>query len=306
MTLVLANGYRRIKGFTSRPQGSVVNPDHPLVRSNSLAWANFGSGFGSFTMRDESGYGNHGTLAGVTGTPTWSHAIGRPVLGFGSNANAQYVEVGNVPALHFNNGGVDIPWWLSLWFNPLSDSETCALICRASAGAVSEWSILYANTGALFQRCYQNSSVYVGQTTNLSYTNFGHWYHALFTYNGNGAFSGFAAYVNGVAVSTSTSSFGTYSGMISQAYPVEIGRRGTTANFFNGSLADIIVGKGSLYPVQAIPHLADPGNVMLDTGGCTLLLPPRRRSFASAGGGGPTFKAAWAVRRGRTIGAGVL
>jgi hypothetical protein len=272
MTLTLVRNGRRKIPLTSRPDGSVLNPDHPLVRNGSLAWANFGSGFGSFTMRDQSGKGNNGTLTGYTNPTSWNKVLGRSALAF-VGANNQRILTANGPM-----SGSSGTW--AAWV--MQPASTSYQVFASDGNFTSEVNGVNFYINGLVPQIETCSASAHTATTSASVMTVNVFSHVAATWNA----SALIIYYNGVATSTKTSpnlpTHGT-------SYNFTLGNDGAQGGSykFTGSIADPLCCNAVL-PASTIARLANPGNVMFDTGGCSLLLPPRRVVFPSAGTGGGT------------------
>jgi len=269
--------YGRIKQ-TQRPDAYTVNQDHPLVRARQILLSNFGREPGSLFYRDDSNNFNHGTLMnyiGVQNTPMdcWTHIIGRPFLSF--NGATDYVQMSN--KLPLAGGDFTVCLWCykvgvvsyPRAFSTMSNSPYNGIEINFYDGTTDN--LPYGETG----NANTTYMAFGPAPITLNTPN-----HIAVTLQGNVL----RCLVNGISGSPS----GAFYGGSAMLTP-NIGRfPGSGSNYFYGLLADVMVCSVALSQ-SVISRLAEPGNVMLNTGDAPLLLSPRRRSFAVGSGSPPSF-----------------
>ena len=249
---------------SERPDNFQLNLQHPLA--GSLAFAGMGGlGFGSSLYYDSSLYRNDGTLTGYSaGTvPTsWSRALGRACLNFDGTG---YVDLGYPNSINLSGGYWSILGWVYVSV-PVNYAGIFGFnntgICTES-GSAGTWA---GEQGG-------NTLAGSGFGTGLSV---GTWVHLAVVQTGTTGGT-MSCYTNGIQTFSPQADSGNLTA--SKNY---IGKGYAS---FKGMLADGIV-LNRIASNSLISRLADPSNVMLDTGGSCLLLPPKRRLFASAASGG--------------------
>lgn len=148
------------------------------------------------TLRDWSGYGNHGVLTNMTADSDWVAGNGRYALDF-DGAN-DYVVV-PASSLFATSGGTN--WSVAGWAFIRSASGVQTVVCRGQQFITSRDYILYYNGGANARFELQNSNgvafptITSGTGTVLQNT----WYHIAGTCDGAG---NAVLYLNGIAKST--------------------------------------------------------------------------------------------------------
>lgn len=151
----------------------------------------------------------------------------------------------DISALSFTDGTDDTPFSVSLWVNMNTTSNVGYLISKADAGnAKWEWLVGIQDTYIFVSLFSQGSiSSYIGRDTvgsTLSTIALGTWHHIAVTYNpsDNPATTDLEIYFDGVIVSGSSYSNGSYTGMSDTNAKVAM------AGFFSsGSWINVITGK---------------------------------------------------------------
>ena len=157
-----------------------------------------------------------------------------------------YVSVADADNLSFGDGSSDSPFSLAAWVK--AEASGARILCKSF-----ETNVEYAFT--IGGNDIPGLSLYDGNTDNRIQSNhaselnpaLNQWYHLVATYDGSGSASGINHYLNGSAVSTTTSSPGTYVAMHNTSAPLDIGRfnanfSGTNyESFTNGQLDDVAV-----------------------------------------------------------------
>jgi len=242
---------------TERPEQFSLNRLHPLA--GSLVFAGLGGiGFGSTLYRDSSMCRLDGTLSGFTGagyTPAdrWGRALGRNCLSFpypyGTIAFAR-------------NPATTTDWTVCAWIKAASFlNQFPSIFCWNYHGLMLEYNTLRVMQG--------NQSLASSGTIAT-----GVWTHICGGYANGSRF----CYINGQSQSLSSVD----NGYAASGTTIGANMNGTLAPMLDASLADVTAWNAAL-PASAIARLADPSNVMLDTGGGQRLIQsPRRRSFAVA------------------------
>lgn len=254
----------RTSSPSQRPDRYRINANSPLL--DGLVFAGFGGNgcIGSGILRDESIYGNHGVLNGMSFPSTatsgwgWDGRIRRPILRFdGSN---DYVKSTNSAQFH-GAAGFTISAWV--FWNSIGGTADALFSKTSAAGYVAWWLFTYDNASdnIAFQaggilRISSNNAATVGL------------HHLLVTYDGSGAGTGVRFYVDGVEPGYTTTSSNPYSAENNDAY-FTIGNRLTGDRPFDGWMADVCMWSGEKR--WLLPIVSDPANVDLRAGTTPLL-----------------------------------
>jgi hypothetical protein len=99
------------------------------------------------------------------------------------------------------------------------------LFGNGSGNNTGDWQVrINANGKPAILLCDQSAAAYITMEAQQVLST-GTWYHIAFVYGGTSNWAGSAAYINGSAVSTSTSSGGTYVAMEDTTHPLVIGNQ---------------------------------------------------------------------------------
>lgn len=161
-----------------------------------------------------------------------------------------YMSVADADDLSFGNGSTDSPFTLALWLN--SDTAGTVRLIAKGFGVPQEYSFSVGSAGTPGLTLYDenvNSRIQIVSQTALTQ---GVWQHWAVTYDGSGSHSNSKIYLNGVAVSTTTSSSGTYVAMHNTSTPVNVGRHNITVSgttydtFANGKMDEVAIFNSAL------------------------------------------------------------
>lgn len=171
----------------------------------------------------------------------------------------EYVTMGDV--LGFER--VDTPFTLACWVKIPSFGSDMALLGKAQSTTPSGYGIFITSAGK-FAIALSNTSatneIVVETSSALSIDT---WYFCCATYNGTSSASGVALYINGVAVSTSTTS-DTLSSTILNTASFELGRFSDIGFYLIGTMDEASVWDAVLSPSQ-IAELYNGGTGILAT-----------------------------------------
>lgn len=266
--------------MSERPENFRINYGHQLA--GGLAFAGLGAFPSSTLYQDSSLYGNHGTSNGFTDT-YWDANLNRFAVQQKGLTSGNVLLAGRPP---LNTTSCTLCGWIRM---AGSWATGYIIDCRADASGNG---VYLGSSGNRPYYIYGSKTVAWSGTSATSPNQLtdNQWAHECLVIKG----SELTLYENGVAVAVAekAGNIGVSSALVS----------GLNA-YKDIRVADPLIYNRALSPAE-IQQLADPSNVMLSG----LILPPRRRVFAAAVGGGetPTFKPAWAFRRQRAIGAGVM
>jgi hypothetical protein len=161
-------------------------------------------------------------------------------------------------AFSFTNGTDDLPFTLSGWVK-MTDATQFCLISKWGTSIYDEWAF-YVNPSDKLDLTISNQSVFSTLASDATLTAYeGQWIHISCTYGGAGpnssnsfanALSGGNAvlYVNGKAVASTATNNASYTGMVSGADPVRIGRYSQTEA--NGEIRDVKLYNKELSPAE--------------------------------------------------------
>lgn len=242
-------------GFAPR-DGQPLYPE--LWRGCVGAWAPC-LGPTGVTLRDWSGFGNHGTLTNMDAAGDWVPSQGRYTLDF--DGTDDVVAVGNAPSLQFN---FTDRFSFSAWIK--TTATTGGIIGKRST---TGWyfTIDGANIISLVLQGTGVTAIIVNSVA--SGVSDGNWHHVAATYRGNSSASGISMFVDGRQVSTTTV-LNTVAGTCINTDAVAIGGVSTTTFRFTGQIDDCRAYSGVLQSSQI--------RLLSLRRGIAYELAPRRRS----------------------------
>lgn len=156
-----------------------------------------------------------------------------------------YISVADADNLSFGNSTSDSPFTLALWLN--SDTSGNVRMITKGVGTPQEYAFTAGSAGTPGLNLYDNDVTSRIQITSDTALTQGTWQHWAVTYDGSGSHTNSKIYLNGSAVSTTTSSSGSYSAMHNTSTPVTIGRHSITVSgttyetFTNGKMDDVAI-----------------------------------------------------------------
>lgn len=212
------------------PQGRVASGD---ITSNLFLWWKFDDGSGA-TASDSGSSGLSGALMNdFVSNPSWTITaakIGTNCLSFGNGYAPNWVQ----NTTDFDLSGAIT---LSAWVYPVGSSNLAGLVVSLRDNVHSlHASLRCGDSGGLKLRIDGVS----GSQRSASNVSPGAWYHLAGVYNNGALVTG---YINGVATSTSDSTFTVFS----NSPGVQVGcARVSNANQFDGAADDIRVYRRSL------------------------------------------------------------
>ena len=220
-------------GFAPR-DGQPLYPE--LLRGCVGAWAPC-LGPSGLTLRDWSGYSNHGT---VTNGPTWNPVNGRQSLSF-DGVNDRVIIANSTPL----NFGWDDKFTLSAWIRTTqSVGSYKAVLTKGDGGVVGDISfVVQSGQASIFLvKTWAAQRITVRSTTSV---NDGKWRHIAATYDGSRLASGTKVYVDGVdeSVTVVDNLTGDFKNSSALAFA-----DGTNWAWYNGAIADVLIHNRCLSP----------------------------------------------------------
>ena len=285
---------------SQRYENFSLNQSSPLYRG--LVFAGLGGGHGS-TRYVDSARQYIGTLtnysgAGDTPAERWRFDPYLRRWAVGLDGSNDYVNLGTSKTLK-PTGAFTICAWCRCDNSGYGDYGVIGDL--GSAGDRANWIEIVGGAvgvqGATAVISETGAAQFAVQVTGL--TNFsGVWNHWAMIFVPS---VGLYLYRNGKVLGSNTTSVP--ASAYQNTLPVVLGARGNFQYFLSGLIADPLIMLGD--QSRFLPYLADPGNADLRVGGIPLILPTARRLWgvgAVAGG----WKPAWAARRQRAVGTGVI
>ncbi len=193
----------------------------------------------------------------------------------------QYFDAGNQTAFSFGNGSQDSVFSVNFWIkcDDLTSGAYQYIAAKSEQSPSNyEYEIYIQNSpaGTLKVRLYDDSagSYIQAYTTNSLSAYEGEFFHVTITYNANESASGIKIYINGVSVSTTGASSGTYTAMEVTDAKLNLARgRENNSNEFQGKLANFMLWSRELSADDALslynngcPTLANNGVGISNTG----------------------------------------
>jgi hypothetical protein len=259
-------------GFAPR-DGQPLYPE--LWRGCVGAWAPC-LGPTGLTLRDWSGFGNHGTLTNMVPSEDWVASSARYALDFdGTN---DYIAISNAG---LQKGHLTAAAWVSA-----RSTGSISKILANELSNTQDFQIEFARTSRRISIIWGSQLIGTG-TVDLPTSV---WTHVAITRSGSTGAWQWGIYVNGVAQSSGTTTHNPNGTSANLA----IGRNGDSSNsYFNGQIDDVRLYQRRMSDTE-LRLLASRRGIAYD-------FAPRRRSRIFTGG----FKAYWAARKAQIIGGGV-
>ncbi len=291
----------RRRTYSERPDSVRLNPDASLAEGLVLG-PDSGAGVGSMQYRDTSLYGNNGVLTNMSPADwQWSAELGRWVLDFGSITNPATVVMTDeiwlghtftVSAWLRSNrtdytGGKPGVYLLRQW-DAADTTRQWAICFGDSFHNGDELNFMSAKPDGTFQASSQVQSSY-RLTTDLTHL-------AVRVSRVSDTSTFWSTFVNGRFIDTVQTLHGHARLGASTGLSLPLTNRN-----WDGILADTMLHERHLSDAE-IQALADPSNVMLESGNGPLLLPERRVTRPVVL---PTFNPAWAAGINQHIGFGL-
>ncbi|MFC1754526.1 LamG-like jellyroll fold domain-containing protein, partial [Thermoproteota archaeon] len=205
---------------------------------------------GDQNATDYSIFGNDGTNNGATWTS--DGYIGGAYEFDGGN----YINISDDDSLSFGDAASDSPFSIFAWVN-VDDVTSSGIVAKQDiSGDNREYVFMFRDDDALSFLLFDE--VGANQIERISDNTFtsdeGSWINIVSTYDGSGSHTGIKLYRNGVELSTSDDSSGSYTAMHNLNENVVIG---TNANvganaFFNGSIDQVMIFNRSLSQEQIL------------------------------------------------------
>lgn len=197
----------------------------------------------SNAAEDVTGNGHDGTMTGLSGQDYWSPDVPtamEPGWSMVFDGTDSFVQVADADALSFGSGTADSPFSVSAWIK-MVDATNFYIIHKYVDTFVREWAFRVNGDDKLNVILFDNSSgTYIGRTYDTAITaQEGSWIHVAMTYDGSGAASGIALYLNGSAVDDVDYTSGSYTAMENSTSPLQIGGQSPGAVFDDGKITDV-------------------------------------------------------------------
>lgn len=158
------------------------------------------------------------------------------------DGTGDYMTYPDNSAYSFTNGaGVDQPFTVCAWVNLTSVSAAFRTAVGKGASGSLEWQLFATANSASYKGfslgLYNPSGsaqIVVGESS--STISSGTWYHIAATYSGSESAAGIKVYRDGVALSTTALTIGSYTGMTNGTNPVSVGAMSGPLNLLAGSV----------------------------------------------------------------------
>lgn len=278
---MLAGSYHN--GFAPR-DGQPLYPE--LWRGCIGAWAPC-LGPSGLTLRDWSGYGNHGSFTSLTAGSGWVSSAGRYAIGTPGTANVGVTVASNsmlsIPAAS--------PWSVSLWFRRNTAGRNDGVINKAAATvAANEWSVAWFGADLYFIVGDPSASAFIGRRGAWNVTG---WRNICCTYDGGTTAAACKIYGDGIQIDTSNYN----TGVFASTNPTASNMRLAIDNYLSGTTGfgdfdDIRIYRRML-SIREVKMLGSRRGIAYD-------FAPRKRTRTLVG-----FKAYWAARKAQILGGGL-
>ena len=228
-------------GFYSPRRGGT--PKYPSLWDGCVgAWAP-SLGQTGLTLRDESVFGNHGTLTDMDPATDWVVSGGKGALDF--EGVDDRVSVGSPPSLSLSDS-LTVSCWVYL--RALGTNSTFVGNCLNGGNFNQNYFLYVRTTGGIDSWSMQVASSTSGNRATGSVAVLNQWIHLLGTYVPTGASNPIIRlYENGQQTAISTTG---ENGSVIAGQVVSIGSYANAANFTNGQLDDIRVYNRALSPSE--------------------------------------------------------
>lgn len=183
------------------------------------------------TLRDWSGFANHGTL---TNGPTWGPIKGRQALSFNGTSTTIHSITDK---LNFEN---DMPFSVFTRFATSSATNQALFSRQASTGSFNGYSVTVIGSKLRFSLVNNLSNLLI--VNSVPSVNDGLWHSALVTYNGTKSVNAVQMFIDGNLVSTTGSSSLSLT-TLSVVVP-SIGSRSNADLQLIGSISDVMLWTG--------------------------------------------------------------
>ncbi len=211
---------------TAKPSFPVLNRGNPSAQGLMLALP-FYEGTNQATVRDLSGYGNHGTQSNCiwTGSPNGYAAE--------FNGSSSFINVPDADNLSFGDGTNDKPFSIVANIYLRSDSNN-RIVSKGSLNVDGEWLFTVSGGKDLSLWLYDESvpTCYQGRLATVAITaKINTWIQVAATYDGRGgvtASQGIILYTEGAEIASGVANAGTYVAMENLASPVYVARNATS------------------------------------------------------------------------------
>ena len=242
-------------GITYTPPAVTTYPD--------LVLADGAVGYWKLDETDGPGAGDSADVVANGGTYTGVYTLAATALpsgvGGGSavdlNGSSGYISVGDYTALEVSGPGLSHTIEAIVWHDANSGIDTIIDKYNSNAGGRAEWSFYIDGTGHLELNIGNNSNSTWKYFTSTATIPTGQWVHVAGRWDESAG--QFSTFINGTKNSGVNALGGTRGG--GSTTPVEIGRRVTAANYFDGKLAHISIYPTALSDAQIAAHYAATG-----------------------------------------------
>ncbi|MEZ6256051.1 MAG: DUF2341 domain-containing protein [Patescibacteria group bacterium] len=165
---------------------------------------------------------------------------GKVSKGLNFNGSTDYIKVADSNFLSFGSGTADSPFTISFWTN-MTDATTIPFVFKGTTSPDEiEYVMETTSSDTLRIRLYDDTVAnYIGVVSTETLTaNEGKWVHLTATYDGSGSASGIKLYRNGIALTLTTQTGGTYTAMNNETSALSIMRNGTDGSTFGQASLD--------------------------------------------------------------------
>ncbi|MBU2923063.1 LamG domain-containing protein [Winogradskyella psychrotolerans] len=182
--------------------------------------------------------------------------------------NQSYVILPNHTDLNFGNGTTDSPFSFDFWVKRKIGTGRFLLSKRLSGPSGHQYQIRTDNSGKLIVELFDDSTGGQISVTTVPTLNQDEWLHIAITYDGQSLASGILVYINGVSVSVTTSSQGSYVAMEAFSGDLALGTQSwnlTTSSSWDGDFDEFRVWNIALTlgQIQSILDLNNNGTELL-------------------------------------------
>lgn len=206
----------------------------------------FDENSGTSSTYDTSGYDNTGSLNSITEN-SWVPGVYGSALDL--DGSADFIQISDADELSFGDSATDTALTFSAWINP-DEATNFRILGKANFSGVEEYILRTDTSDKLNVRLYDDAA-YIGRYSDTTIAQ-DTWSYVTATYDASGASSGIKLYINGIEVTTTDDSSGSYSVMDNGTEDLFIGR-----NFTGGS----VYSDGTIDQVRMYNYVRTPAQI---------------------------------------------